>query len=184
MTNDINPQTAGQLKALIERVEPVEVWLPVLGYEGHYQVSNMGNVKGKRKELLSPVVAAKGYPTVSLSKNGVVKNHKVHVLVLKSFCGDRPFDGAQAAHNDGNAMNAKLSNLRWASAKENQSDIDRHGRRCQGVDVFGAVLDDDRVRDIRARLNSGDRNKPIANDFGVSISTIHLIRHNRIWRHV
>lgn len=162
-----------------------EVWLSPKGYEGYYLVSNLGRVRGlKRGAILEPVPSTDDYRVVSLSRENVVTTHRVHVLVLTTFCGEKPFENAQAAHNDGDKSNNKLTNLRWASPVENQADVDRHGRRCRGEDVYGAVLTEGDVIAIRARIKSGERNRPISEDFGVSISTVHLIRHNKIWRHV
>jgi len=171
-----------------------EVWLDVIGYEGLYEASNLGNIRrsyaaphrslGVPGGVLKQAVQKNGYHTVSLSNDGNVESYRVARIVLSAFCGPEPFDGAHAAHNDGDKSNNRLTNLRWATPKENQKDIERHNRRCKGSDVFGSVLNDDNVREIRKRIQAGERNPKIANDFGVSISTIHLIRHGRIWKHV
>lgn len=178
---------------MIDEHQTREVWLPVLQYEGIYEVSNLGRVRrdmgttASRNtwpgRLLQPVQSNE-YWIVSLSKDGAVKNHALHRLVLSSFCGAEPFDGAQACHNDGDPNNNALSNLRWDSALGNQADVDRHGNRCRGEDVFGARLTERDVVAIRELIAAGLRNRPIAERYGVSISTIHLIRHERIWRHV
>jgi NUMOD4 motif/HNH endonuclease len=166
---------------------PPEVWLPVLGYEGYYEVSNLGRVHrvgvNSGDGFLKPSTTH-GYLHVSLSRDGDIRTHRVHVMVLSAFCGPAPFPGAQAAHNDGDQANCRLTNLRWATGIENQADVERHGRRCKGEDVFGVVLTEKDVRVIRQHIANGDRNRPIAERFSVSTSTIHLIRHNRIWRHV
>lgn len=162
-----------------------EVWLSPIGYEGFYRVSNLGRVFGlKRGAYLKPTTEATGYKTVCLSSGGKVVKHRLNVLILSTFCGPAPFPGAHAAHNDGDKGNNTLANLRWASPTENQADVERHNRRCRGADVHNAVLSEDDVRRIRKRLTAGERNRPLAEDYGVSVSTIHLIRHNRIWRHV
>lgn len=162
-----------------------EVWLPVLGYEAIYEASNLGQVRRVgASAALKPVPSTGGYHVVSLSKDGDVRNLRVSRLILTAFCGDAPFEGAQAAHNNGDNGDNRLTNLRWATPVENQADVTRHGNRCQGEAVFGAVLNADRVKLIRQRCAAGERNRPIAEDFGVSPSTIHLIRHNRIWKHV
>lgn len=162
-----------------------EVWLPIPGYERTYEASNLGFVRrlGKSQPLVG-VDRGQGYPCVSLSQDGKSNLLPVHRLVLMAFCGVEPFPGAQAAHNDGDRRNPRLSNLRWATPSENQLDRVRHGTACRGEDVFGAVLTETKVRSIRQRIHGGERNRPIAEEFGVSTSTIHLIRHNRIWRHV
>ena len=167
-----------------------EVWMPIIGYEGFYEISTYGRVArrenmvcGKPTKVLAPS-ATNGYLHVSLSVNNVITSHRIHVLVLKSFCGDRPFEGAHAAHNDGDRLNCRLSNLRWATPKENQDDIKRHGRRPCGNNVFGAVLTDEKVIEIKSMIANGERNRPIAERFGVSISSIHHIRHGKTWRHI
>ena len=109
---------------------------------------------------------------------------RVHVVVLTAFCGDRPFPEADAAHNDGDKLNCALTNLRWATKIDNQADIKRHGRRPCGEDVFGAKLSEAAVRAIRTRLAEGERYRPLAEEYEVSASTIHLIKHGKIWGHV
>lgn len=171
-----------------------EVWLPVRGYEGLYEVSNLGKVRrdfvaparslGVPGKLLKPLVGPHGYLIVSLSNQGAVTNYRLHRLVLIAFCGDEPFEGAIACHNDGDRKNCALNNLRWGSPSDNQADRVRHGTALRGEAVFGAILTEPKVRQIRERLRAGEIGRTIAPDFGVSVSTIHLIRKNRIWRHV
>lgn len=179
--------------AVTSVLPPVEVWLPAPGYAGVYEVSNLGAVRralaaparslGVPGRMLKPSFT-EGYAHVSLSLRGTVRTHRLHVLVLTAFCGPPPFAGAQACHNDGVQANCALTNLRWGTALENQADVDRHGHRCRGSDVHGAVLTERDIPSIRRRIDRGERNPAIARDYGVSPSTIHLIRHNRIWRHV
>ena len=162
-----------------------EVWLTPPWYEGLYRVSNTGKVFGlKRGTELRPTLERTGYYTVSLSAEGIATKCRLNVLVLTTFCGPPPFEGAHAAHNNGDKSDNRLRNLRWASPTENQQDVDRHGRRCKGEDVFGAVLTEEDVLQIRRRVDRGERNRPIAEDYGVSISTVHLIRHRKTWRHI
>lgn len=162
-----------------------EVWLDIPGYEGVYEASNLGRIRRvSTGRILRASPCKGGYPAVTLSKDNEQQSIKVCVAVLRAFCGPAPFAGADCAHNDGDPANSNLTNLRWATKVENQADVDRHGRRCRGERVFGAKLTEPRVREIRQRIAAGERNPPIADDFGVSISTIHLIRHNRIWSHV
>ena len=171
----------------------VEVWLPVPEYEGLYEVSNLGRVRrdysaparslGVPGRLIAPVMTGR-YLVVSLSNRGTVKSLRLHRMVLTAFCGSEPFEGAQACHNDGDRSHCALSNLRWGTPADNQRDRIRHGTDIRGVDVFGAKLTDEAVAVIRKRIAAGERNGSIAEDFCVSISTISLIRNNRIWRHV
>ena len=162
-----------------------EVWLDIPGFEGAYEASNLGRIRRvSTGRVLKQSRAGGDYLGVTLSVGNVQTPMRTNIAVLSAFCGPAPFPGAHAAHNDGNSSNNHLSNLRWATPIENQADIDRHGTRRRGEAVFGAKLDEAGVRAIRQRISAGERNPPIAKAFGVSISTIHLIRHNRIWTHV
>lgn len=162
-----------------------EVWMPVPDYEGVYEASNLGCVRRVGSTAaLKAVDGGKGYLVVSLSKHGITSMLRLHRIILTSFCGLEPFVGAVAAHNDGNPSNCLLTNLRWATPAENQADRKRHGTHICGVDVFGAKLTDGRVRQIRELLSKGHRGTQIAKSFGVSVSTISLIKHKKIWSHV
>jgi hypothetical protein len=117
-----------------------ETWLPVVGYEGLYEVSNMGRVKslarivyGKRRKtlyerILAPVKFPAGYLGVQLCKNCVPKRHSIHRLVMTAF-NPNPDNKEHIDHIDYNKQNNCLSNLRWATNLENQrhSAINRRG---------------------------------------------------------
>lgn len=148
-----------------------------------YRVSARGEVIGPWGRVLTPSVT-KGYRHVSLSNGGEKQTVKISVLVAKAFLGEAPFEGALVAHNDGNSQHDYLTNLRWASSLENQADRQRHKTYVRGEAVFGAKLTEPQVKSIRAHLLSGRAVANIAGAFGVSTSTIHLIKKNRIWRHV
>ena len=156
-------------------------WRPVPGFP-NYAVSATGQVKGPRAMLKQGVT--NGYHHVSLVRDGAISTHKVQALVVAAFLGQAPFAGAHSAHNDGDRSNNRVTNLRWATATENQSDRVRHGTDLRGVSVYGAKLTDDAVREIRGRLADGENQSHIAADFDVSNSTICLINKNRIWAHV
>lgn len=161
--------------------DAVETWIVI---EGHpeYEVSSWGNVRRGERVLLPNFTG--GYPYVSLSTHGVATIHRVHKLVINAFIGPAPFVDAMAAHNDGTPSNCRASNLRWASAVENQADRIRHETKIQGSEVFGAKLDEAAIPLIRERIQNGERYPSIARDYGVSISTISLIKLQRTWTHV
>ena len=167
---------------LLNYFDRVEVWRPIVGYPG-YEVSSWGNVRGKRVGLLKPSIS-KGYRHLSLSHEGLVKTEHIYRLVALAFIGPPLFDGAEIAHTDGDSSNDYASNLRWTNALDNQADVERHGNRCKGSMVYGAVLSEEHIPSIKKRALSGELYKYIAGDYGVSISTISLIKLGKIWRHV
>lgn len=108
-----------------------EVWKPVIGYEGHYEVSNFGNIKSifrllvdvnnktyrKYELILKPSINKYGYLQVGLSINNKLKSYTVHRLVAEAFI-DNPFNKPTVNHKDGNKLNNFVSNLEWATKSE------------------------------------------------------------------
>ncbi|GMK40905.1 HNH endonuclease [Paenibacillus sp. CCS19] len=109
-----------------------EEWLPVVGYEELYAVSNLGRVKhlsnsAKCKErILKPQLQRDGYLRVTLSKKGQKKRVAIHRLVMIAFIPN-PEDKEQVNHLDGNKLNNKLINLQWVTPKENIAHAFAHG---------------------------------------------------------
>lgn len=171
----------------------IEKWLPVLGYEGLYEVSNKGRVKSfyrkkiKRKNpkiLKSTVGKQYGYEVICLSKNGIKKQKRINILVLEAFTGHRP-SGYEAAHNDGVRTNNNLSNLSWKTRAENEMDKIKHGTVINGIKNHNAKLTDNDIRKIRRlykpRIFS---QRKLAEMFNIAESAIWNILHGRRWQHV
>lgn len=177
----MSQQGPDSVAAYVRSLVADEKWKPISGFPS-YQVSSHGRIKSGRR-ILKPATTA-GYLHVSLSKGGKSTTARVHVIVCATFWGEAPFDGAIVAHNDGNRKNCRADNLRWASARENQADSKRHLTRRHGSGVFGAKLKENDIPIIRARISAGEKYSPIADDFSVSVSTIHLIAKGRIWKQV
>lgn len=98
-----------------------QVWKDIQGFEGLYEVSNFGNVRslkyGKIK-YLKPADDGNGYYFVNLSKNGIVKNFKIHRLVANAFIPN-PNNLPQINHKDEDKTNNKANNLEWCNNQYN-----------------------------------------------------------------
>jgi len=98
-----------------------QVWKDIKNYEGLYEVSNYGNVRslkyGKIK-YLKPADDGNGYYFVNLSKNGIVKNFKIHRLVANAFIPN-PNNLPQINHKDEDKTNNKANNLEWCNNQYN-----------------------------------------------------------------
>ncbi|CCV12929.1 hypothetical protein MESS4_510096 [Mesorhizobium sp. STM 4661] len=107
---------------------PGEDWRPVVGYEGRYEISNLGRVKSlvrpyrRSEKILYQGTETGGYLKVELSKDSKIKTHKVHILVLNSFRGLCPPHLRDGCHRDGIPSNNKLPNLRWDTHAGNLAD--------------------------------------------------------------
>jgi len=96
-----------------------ETWKPIIGYEGLYQVSDLGKVRSLKfgkERILKPGMSA-GYLAVGLCNNGQ-KTRKVHQLVAEAFIGPRP-DGYETCHKDDVKTNNVLTNLYYGTKSEN-----------------------------------------------------------------
>jgi hypothetical protein len=101
-----------------------EIWRDIKGYEGLYQVSNLGNVRslryGNRNEVRELFLKPhnQGYLQVELHKDGKRKMFTVHRLVARAFVPGY-FDGAHVNHKDENKHNNQADNLEWVTIREN-----------------------------------------------------------------
>ena len=95
----------------------MEVWKEIKGYEGLYQVSNLGRVRS-RNGLIHLNTNNYGYKHVTLSKSNIQKTALVHRLVAEAFI-ENPFELPQINHKDGNKNNNAVINLEWTTQKDN-----------------------------------------------------------------
>lgn len=110
-----------------------ERWLPIPGYEGRYDVSDLGRVRSWLQCRGTPVPrilkarpGSNGYLSFCLSKFGRQVDERLHALVLLAFVGPRP-EGKQRRHRDGDQLNNTLANLTYGTKSENELDRVRHG---------------------------------------------------------
>lgn len=126
-----------------------ENWLPIVGYEGLYSVSDFGRVrsedrmvgqndgslrrwKGRIMKASCPKITGKGrrYPAVGLYREGVMDKVRVQYLVMAAFVGPRP-PGMEVLHWDDDPNNNALTNLRYGTHAENKADEVRNNTHCR-----------------------------------------------------
>lgn len=109
-----------------------EIWKDVVGYEGLYQVSNLGRVKSLsrivttkngakrviREIIMKPVFCTFGYPCVSLRKDYAKKTKLIHRLVADAFIPN-PNNYPVVNHKDENRSNCNVDNLEWCTQQYN-----------------------------------------------------------------
>lgn len=121
-----------------------EIWKDVVGYEGYYQVSNLGRVKSMSRKVKSPLrnntVVTKrekilkqgknklGYRSVTLQRDTHIKCISVHRLVASVFIKN-PLKLPVVAHNDSDPSNNIVDNLRWTTQSDNIQQAFNEGRK-------------------------------------------------------
>lgn len=166
---------------------PDEIWRPVVGFEGLYEVSNQGNVRSLdryclgrdgRSELHRGRVMAKqltwnGYHDVSLSNKcaGIKRKHRpVHALVAEAFLGPRP-EKHDVMHLDGDRTNNTVENLRYGLRAENLHQTYDYG----GASGRGRLKKHEAIEVIR-RLEAGEHPCDLAKEFGVNNAAMYHIK--------
>lgn len=159
----------------------VEIWKDIPGYEGLYQVSDLGNVKSLdrrvvkndgrvtnyKSKMLKTFTTGKNRLYVNLTSKGKMKKYQVHVLVALAFIGERP-EGYDVCHIDGNSLNCKLSNIKYDTRNQNGIDIYRYGKK-----AGPGKLTIEQVIEIRNLYSTGNyKQKELAKIFKVSQSSI------------
>lgn len=177
-----------------------EHWKPVVGYEGYYEVSDLGRVKrvssiGRNTyagRLLTIVHKANGYCQVDLCKNSVRSCKSVHRLVLEAFvCPCLP--GSQCNHKNGDKADNRLENLEWVTPWQNThhaiEELDvwpSHPPPLHvGSDVHTAKLTEEQVKEIRSLYATGRYTQSeLGQSFGVNKEQINRIINRKAWKHV
>jgi hypothetical protein len=164
-----------------EQLEFFERWLPVVGYEGLYEVSDWGRVRSLGRATTAGRILVRTYrrdlyPSVALCRNGRPKQKSVHQLVAGAFIGPRPI-GKDIDHIDGDRNNACVTNLRYVTRAENQKGMrERLGRWPSGKLAKRDAME------IRRLDLEGMGTMKIAALFKVCRSTVRRIVKNETWK--
>lgn len=182
-----------------------EIWRDIPGYEGYYQVSNMGRVRSLDRwvqnkdprgsylrkfpgKILKPFPDENGYQYVSLAKEGKTRRGCVHILVLRTFIGERPLN-YDCNHRNGKKGDNRLENLEYCTKSENllhsYNLLDRAHGGVAGSKHHKAKLTDNDIMNIRKLYSSGEyTQKQLGKLFGVTQTNISNIVIGIGWKHI
>lgn len=187
--------------------QSTENWKPVT-YEPFgdaYEVSSHGRVRSLDRvfersnrrmlrvkgQVLSVNPSSRGYPRVTLNRNGHSKDFNVHTLVSRAFLGEPPSEmGTRHGelvvnHIDADKTNNHFANLEYITTGENLAHADALGlRSLQGARHHKAKLSDLDVRAIRKMYAEGMTQVQLASIYGVYQTTISLIVRRKGWKHI
>jgi len=152
----------------------IEEWKDILGYEGLYKVSNLGNVFSYHSnKMLNPSKNNKGYGLVKLYKDGKIKTQTVHRLVMKAFVPN-PLNKPDINHLNSNKMDNRLINLEWCTEQENILYAFKVGeiKIKKGLDSPFSIFNQLDIDNIVIMLKSNMTASAIAKIYKCSIPTI------------
>lgn len=185
----------------------MEIWKDIAGFEGEYQVSNLGRIRslprvrphrcgGSRVvagQILKPWNVknkqydgedGKGYYlAVTLAFHQKDTKKLVHRLVAGAFIPN-PLNKPYVNHKNGIRNDNVVSNLEWSTEKENAVHASVNNLISKGSRRYCARLTKSRIPFIRRRIAVGHSLVKIAEDEGVSETAIRMIKSGRTWRHV
>lgn len=142
--------------------DDLEIWKPVPGYEGVYDISSLGRVRSVARidrfgrslpeRILKHGQHKYGYPVVGLWRDNRQTTRTVHSLIAEAFIGPRP-EGMEVRHLDGNRRNCRLSNLAYGTHAENMADMIEHGmsRAKQTHCASGHPFDEENTQVVQQR---------------------------------
>jgi NUMOD4 motif/HNH endonuclease len=176
-----------------------EIWLPVVGFETYYEVSDAGRVRSldrwhpgrggkgqvpRRGRILKQTPhRATGYLCVCLGVDGRKIQRRVHRLVCEAFHGPRP-PGKEVLHGPGGQLDNSAANLHWGTHSENLLDTRRDGTtagfRPGDAHPFGK-LSMAIARECRRRYGDGETAKALAVAYDVDLSCMAALIRGETW---
>ena len=177
-----------------------EIWKDIEGYEGHYQVSNLGRVKSlereesylrqgtlctrRRKAMIMAIPKDKdGYSLINLTREGLRKTYRLHRIVAKAFI---PGYNEHVNHINGIKSDNRVENLEWCTNQENIKHAINTGLTSRiGTDNPRAKLTEEDVIIIKKLLKLNlYKHSTVAELFGVNKAQISCIKRGKTWSHV
>ena len=186
------------LKKSNENYQDKEFWKPIKGYEGFYEVSDLGRVrslprevkgKGNTTQMRDGFIlkhdASGRYPRVTLFKENKRFRESVHRLVAIAYV-ENPSNKPEVNHINGNSYDNRPENLEWVTSSENQQHAVDTGlqKTLFGEDAPWSKLTNKQVIEIKESEQDSVTRKKLSKKFNVTYSTIYDIQKGRRWSHL
>lgn len=181
----------------------IEVWKDIDGYEGYYQVSNLGGVRsvdrivlyknGQKRfhagKVIKPQMDYQGYLRVGLNVSGNFKTYRIHRLVVLNFLTNKE-NKDQVNHINGIKNDNRLLNLEWVTGSENI----KHARKTglikdtnERAPKHGSLnpnskLNETDVKNIRKLRKEGFKLKELSDIYQVSVVHLSNICNHKYWK--
>lgn len=165
----------------------MEIYKDIIGYEGKYKISNLGNVlsypkvRCRKEKVLKPMIMKNGYLTVDLCKDKTINRFLIHRLVADAFI-ENAESKYSVNHKNGIKSDNCISNLEWSTRSENQKHAILIGlRTAKGMKNSQSKLKDNEVISV---FNDVRPYALISKQYNISIPTVSDIKRGHTWRHI
>ena len=175
-----------------------EIWKPIVGYEGLYEISNYGNLRSMprvimRKDgkpytvqtikMLKPSYDKDGYLRIELNNKGVAKKYYVHRLVANSFIPNT-FNKPQVNHKNAVKDDNSIENLEWVTNQENRDHVVKNKLQPlqYGIKNPNVKLTVEKVIEIKKLKQQGIKPSVISKLTNIPISNVNNIINDYTWR--
>lgn len=174
----------------------MDIWKPVVGWEGVYSVSDTGRVRYEQDRpsyryavragfILPQFIDPDGYAVVQLARLGERagrRSKRVATLVIEAFVGPSPSPDHEVNHKNSCRLDNEAGNLEWVTGRENVQHAIRVGmRHSTGDKCPSAKLTTKQVIAIRERAITGETFTSIAADFAITIVNASKIATGKTW---
>lgn len=166
------------------------IWKPVVGFEGHYEVSDLGQVRSVRTRpgskgghILKPQNNGRNYLHLGLCVGGKVSQRYVHRLVAETFFG--PPNGKEVNHKNGNPLDNRAENLEWMTKSQNHRHMYDVLKRPGHMTKTGSAHHNSKTYDVAKVFHMralGATQCDIARSIGCSDFTVGKILNGTHWQ--
>lgn len=161
-----------------------ETWKTIKGYKNKYLISNLGNIKSVKRNIILNPPTHKGYFHVTLFNKNIRKWYYVHRLVALAFISN-PKNKPYINHIDGNKQNNHVDNLKWCTQSENEKHANKLGlKNFKGENNGKSKLSNNDIFSIKRLFKQGLKQTTIAKLYDTTQSNISLIVTRKNWKHL
>lgn len=181
----------GYLESYIQKYSVLaiqdEIWKPIIGYEGLYEVSDLGRFKsigGYSHSLLGTDRSNVHYTRISLCKDGETKHFSAHRVVAIHFVdNDDPINKTNVHHKNAIRNDNRAVNLEWVTQGQNMSYAIQSGnlQPKRGIDHYRCTITEEKVLEI---YNASGTHEEIAKTMGLKRQQVSKIKSGISWSHL